>query len=126
MTKQTINLWGRELELNIIYDCYPGEEVLDTQKKALERILENHDVLEKAKANVQAYCVARDSEKIAPLPIENIFKYVVPNALYIQRTKDDKRIVGLMCDYRFNPEDGLSVIFCNEQLIDVGTQNLIL
>ena len=38
MTTNTIkvNVWGRELELKIVFDVYEGEDVLDNQNKALD------------------------------------------------------------------------------------------
>ena len=55
----------------------------------------------------------------------NIFKYVMPYSLYVRRSASSDRYVGLMCKYRFNPEDGLAVLFKNEELYDIGTSDIL-
>ena len=31
MSKNAFTVWGRDFELDVIYECYPGEEILDSQ-----------------------------------------------------------------------------------------------
>ena len=126
MNKQPLTIWGRDFELDIVFDCYRGENILPAQTDALNKILQNIDLINQAKSSVEAYCIQRDSESIQSKVIENIFKYVIPKSLYIQRTKDNKRVVGLMCNYKFDAEHGLVVVFENEKLKGVGNQDLVL
>ena len=39
MNKTKITIWGRDFELDVSMECYPGEIVLDSQKSALEVLL---------------------------------------------------------------------------------------
>ena len=126
MNKEKISIWGREFEIEIVYDCYEGELVLPAQEEALKRILENIEVINNAKAELEAYCLKENSPEIGSERIDNIFRYVIPKALFIQRPVDDKRIVGLMCEYKFDEENGIAIVFKNEVLNEIGSQNIIL
>lgn len=41
MSKCKINIWDRAFDLNVVYECYPGEDVLESQKEAFA-MLENN------------------------------------------------------------------------------------
>ena len=126
MNKQKVRIWGREFELEIIYDCYEGEQILPAQEEAVTRIFKIDNLFDSVKRDVETYCLAGNAEDIGSNCIENIFKYVMPKSLYIKRPRDDSRTVALMCAYKFNPDDGLAVVFKNEQLYQIGSSNIIL
>ena len=126
MSKQNINIWGRDFQLDVVFDCYADEDILDSQKVAFEKLISAHEVIENAKVDLERYCLARNGDEIGTATIENIFKFVIPKSFYIQRTTDTSRIVGLMCAYKFDIENGIAVIFKNEKMDKIGTQNIIL
>ena len=126
MNKQKINIWGRDFELEVVYDCYEGEDVLPVQTDALNQFLRVPDLIDTSKVKVIEYCLSRNSAEIGSNTIENIFKFVMPKSIYVQRSTDNSHIVGLMCDYRFNIDDGIAVVFKNEKFDAVGSQNIIL
>ena len=39
---------------------------------------------------------------------------------------EEKRIVALMCNYKFDIENGIAIVFENEKLKDIGIQDIIL
>ena len=57
--------------------------------------------------------------------IENIFKYVIPVSIYIERNKK-KRVVSLLCNYRFDEEHGIAITYENEKLKNIGPQDDVL
>ena len=127
MTKVSLDIWGRAFELEIVYDVYQDEEVLKEQVIAYERFIANAPhLLEEAECEVKKYCMRVNKEDILENEISNIFKYVKPKALYIKRNSGVDRIVALLCDYRFNPDDGIAIVFKNEAYFAIGTQNIIL
>ncbi|GHV00892.1 hypothetical protein FACS189483_11110 [Spirochaetia bacterium] len=126
MSKQKINVWGREFELDIVYDCYTGEEVLATQTDALANFLTKPELVNQSKSAVEKYCIERNADEVGSSVIDNIFKYVMPESLYVQRTKDGRHVVGLMCNYKYDIEHGIAVVFENEQLKYVDSQDSIL
>ena len=74
---------------------------------------------------VKQYCLKSNKADIGSDNIENIFKYVAPKYLYVARNKDS-RIVAIMCNYKFDPENGIAVVFENEKLNKIGMQDIIL
>lgn len=120
--KVKTKVWGRELELKVIFDVYEGEEILDNQKKALDMFLARKNLLEEC-VDVKKYIKKMDGDEISG-EILNIFKYVAPKSLYVKRN-EKKRIVALLCDYRFDEEDGIALLFENEKFVKIETQNII-
>lgn len=125
MSKERINIWGREFEMDIRYDCYTGEEVLDSQKAALTAFLQSEDSIQNALEQMKKYCLDHGGKEIGLSTIENIFKYVSPKYLYISRDLN-KHVVAVMCNYKFDQENGIAVIFENEKLKRIGKQDIIL
>ena len=155
-----LRIWGRELEIKEIYDCYDDEEVLTIQEEALDRFkkrlkgnnngdndandevnsdvdneVDNEDgnsisnsidncisIADDALEEVKKYCLAKDGDVIEGKKIDNIFKYVVPEKIFVKR---DGR-VALMCRYKFDMEQGIAVVFEEGKKVEVGSQDIIL
>lgn len=127
MSKQQFNIWGRILDLDIVYDCYSGESILDSQKSAFNEFCNQAEsVFENAKKKAEEYCLKTNRIEIGTDYIENIFKYVKPKTIYIKRSANCERVVAILCAYKFNPDDGIAIVFKNESFSAIGTQNIIL
>jgi hypothetical protein len=126
MNKQSINIWGRDFELEVVYDCYDNEQVLPVQTEALRRFLENTALLNTAKPEVEKYCRAKNADDLGAGLTENIFKFIVPKSMYVQRTTDNSRVVALLCAYKFDADNGLAIVFKNERFEKAGTQDIVL
>ena len=72
------------------------------------------------------YCYITNRSDITEKEISNIFKYVKPKAIYIKRDSVDERRVAIICSYRFNPDDGMAIVFKNEAFFQIGSENIIL
>lgn len=125
MNNIRLNIWGRVFELNIEYDCYSDEKILQTQRDAINSFVNNQNIIQDCLNDVKQYCQNRNTEKTELKDIENIFKFVVPKYIYIKRN-EEKRIVALMCNYKFDIENGIAIVFENEKLKDIGIQDIIL
>lgn len=126
MSKKKINIWGRSFELEIVYDCYQGEQVLPVQTEALRCFLENGSLVGQSLKAVEDYCMSRNAEEIEEQSIDDIFKYVMPQFIYVQRTAEGSHVIGLMCAYKFDIEHGIAVVFKNEAFEKVGSQDILL
>ena len=73
---KTLNIWGRDFDLEIYFDCYTGETISIEQKKALDLFLQNPQLISEAKEKVITYCLKRNAAEIGGT-IENIFKYLL-------------------------------------------------
>ena len=122
---KTLNIWSRDFNLEIYFDCYAGETVSIEQKETLDLFLKNPQLISDAKEKVISYCLKHNAAEIGDT-IENIFKYVIPQYIYVQKSPDKAHVIGLMCAYRFNPDDGLAVVFRNESFYEVGSQDIII
>ena len=123
MSKSVLKIWGREFELNVVYECYPGEEVLDSQRAEFE-MLNTTECIDAALENVKEYVIKTAGEQVAA-PIENIFKYVIPKSVFFFFYKKTPS-VAILCNYKFDLEHGIAVVFEHGKCKEVGTQDIIL
>ena len=120
-----MTVWGRELELGVTYDCYSDEEILEAQREAVKDFVKATEAINQALSSVVEYCLKRDGGKIGSNKIENIFRYVAPKYLYVVR-EEKKHVVAIMCNYRFDTENGVAIVFEDEKFLKIGTQDSIL
>ena len=125
MNNMKVNIWNREFELDIFYDCFPDEEILPIQKEAVESLIKAKSSIAAAKDNVEKYCLMNYGDEIEDNRIDNIFKYVIPTTIYGVRN-ENKRVVALLCNFRFDLEHGLAIVFENEKCVDIGSQDMVL
>ena len=127
MSKTTLNIWGRDLDVDIVYDVYQGEEILKAQRDAYENFLAaSAKLFAIAENEAKKYCIRINPDDIAEETITNIFRYVKPKAIFIKRYTGSERVVALLCAYKFNPDDGIAIVFKNETFAQIGTENIIL
>ena len=125
--KMKLKIWGRLLDIEVIYDSYRGEEILDNQKNALKKFITSLPHLSIiAEDKIKEYCIKINKNDITKDDLSNIFKYVKPKSIYVKRESGKDRIVALLCTYKLNPDDGIAVVFKNETFLKIGTENIIL
>ena len=117
-------IWNREFDLRVVFDSY-DEEVLPIQKQALEAFLKAENTIQESKKQLEKYILNDEYAEIEGNSIDNIFKYVIPTDIYIPRTPET-RTVALLCDYRFDEEHGIAIVFENEQFKEIGEQDIVL
>lgn len=116
-----MTIWGRDFDIKVIFDVYSGEEVLNEQKEALDTFCSKADAIFSDATDIEKYCIKNNRKEVGD-SITNIFKYVIPRSLFIKRDTK-KHSVVLMCDYKFDEEHGIAMIFENEKLAHIGTQD---
>ena len=121
MTKLNKMLWGREFSLSQSYLCDSDEDVLDSQQEAVQALIAAWNEVEQSKAAVEKYCLEHDGDATGE-KVENIFKYVMPTELLALRDQSEHK-VALLCNYRFDPEHGIAVVFKNEKFLKVTPQD---
>ena len=150
MNSLKIKIWGREFELGVAFNVFEGKEVTDAQKNALDLFLkanasnivsdENSAETQKqdkesmaeatlidiSKSAVEEYCLDNSNGNEIYNPITNIFKYVIPKYILVDNLCEVSRTVALMCNFKFDMEHGLAVVFRNEKFDEVGEQGLVL
>ena len=122
---QEMILWGRVFELKVEFEVYADESVLPSQEEALKKLLDHWDAVEGSLDDLKGYCLSENGTEIGSDHIDNIFRYISPTTLYVLRDPEP-RVVSLLCEYRFDPEHGIALRFENEQLTEIGFQDIAL
>lgn len=123
MSKVKLKIWNRSFILPILYECESDEEVLDIQKEAANLFVKNSKQLLSSDKDIISYCL-KDKKNSEVDDIQNVFKYVMPVSILVKRSKKD-HIVALMCNYKFDIEHGLAVVFKNEKYLNISVQDSI-
>lgn len=116
-------IWGREFSIEIVFDVFKGEEILPEQKQALDSFTIIADKILSDSTEIKKYCADHSNGEVT-LPIENIFRFVIPTQLFVTRMTDVRQVV-LLCDFKFDEESGCALVFENENLIKICTQEEI-
>lgn len=120
-----LSIWGRAFSLPVEYDCYEGETIIPAQINALESFIAHEEWIINAKKQVEAYCRESVIEDDKNPKKDNIFSYIRPVSIFVKHDSIHPR-VALMCDYRYDIEHGLAVVFSSEGKVTVGIQDIIL
>ena len=123
MSSRKIKIWGRELELNIVMECYPGEEILKEQQEILEWLLSSN-MLDSALESLNVY-VKKTATIDITIPIDNIYRYVMPKTIFVPHKKTNPTI-AILCNYKYDMEHGIAIVFENGCFKDIGTKDIIL
>lgn len=116
-----MTIWGREFDIKIIFDVFSDEKILPEQVEALESFCNvMYDLLADS-TEIEKYCIKNNRIEIGDT-VSNIFKYVIPTSLLVKReTRMHK--VALLCDYKFDEEHGIALIYENEELVHISSQD---
>lgn len=125
MSKSKITIWGRAFELSVVYECYAGEEVLESQREAFAMLEDNATEVTESLEAVKKYVCKTGAGQLADDTIENIFKYVMPKSIFVPHIKKH-RIAAIMCNYKFDMEHGIAVVFENGNFKKIGAQDIVL
>ena len=125
MSKEKMTIWGRDFELDVCMECYPGETVLDSQENALTALLKAADSIETAKKQVEEYVMANNKHSFPDGKMDNIFRYVMPVSILVPHNKK-RSLAAILCNFRFDMEHGLAIVFENGAFQSVGPQDSIL
>lgn len=118
MNKKIV-IWDRTFNLPINFDCYDDEEILDLQLDAIKEFKLSKDSQEECKD-----ALIKRIKRNGSIDVDNVFKYVRPIELYVQRNKK-KKIVGIICAYKLDMEHGLALVFENNNFSKIGGQDVL-
>lgn len=124
MNKVRINLWNREFELVVSFSCYPGECITDMQKDAIMDFCKHTTGIEDALDELKNYVEKTLDSAVRAVEIDNIFKYIMPKSIFVPRT--EQKEVAIICNYKYDMEHGIAIVFENERLKEIGMQDIIL
>jgi len=117
-----INIWQRDFDIELVYDIFPGETASKEQEDAFSKFISNKKQISDSLVDIEKYCLEENGREIGTDTIDNIFKYVVPESIFVKR---DGR-VAIMCKYRFDLEHGIAIVFREGKLEQIGKQDIVL
>ena len=120
-----LTIWGREFILPVAYRCHDGDNITKAQIEAVDAFGNNLQLIEQSKIYVEQYCREDVLDDGNNLKKGNIFSYIKPEYIFVKHDEQRPR-VALMCNYRYDPEHGLAVVFSADGKITVGLQDIIL
>ncbi len=120
---KTFNIWGRDFNLEVMFGNLEDKDAKPIQIAAWEEF--NIEIVNSCLKDVEEYCLKHNADEIGTSKIDNIFKYVIPESIYIKNTKDNSHVVALLCAYKFDEDNGMAIIFKNGSLYKIGTQNIV-
>lgn len=139
--QQKIKIFGKERVIILSIDGNENGEFQDAQKEAYSNLVDNmENIMTKAEEAIfdyyqEVYMEYRDmveadeADKIAPI-IENkeeLGNLVEPTQLIIRRVRNNGiRRLGLLFDCTWNIEHGLAVKIEDEEVVEVGFQDIVL
>lgn len=123
MNKIKLNIWGREFELSIGYQNFPGEEVTKIQEDTLAAI-PSVDFSE-ARTGVEKYITQYFSTELGDDDLSNIFRFVIPKSILIMRS-EEYRLFAVICNFKLDMEHGIAIAYKDEAFVVAGPQDLVL
>ena len=124
MIKYTMNIWGRKFELPVMIKQYDGEEITEIQKETVEKFQHCEEVLNASKQSIEQYILENGLRNHNIYEVDNIFKYVMPKSFYVPNA--EKRVIVLFCNFKYDLENGIALIFEDEKLKEIGPEDLAL
>lgn len=120
-------MWGRSCKVNLVFDCYAGEEIDVVQEETIADFEANIEQYTQCGLKaIKKYIVENYKNIIDDETIPNVFKYVVPKTVYVSKDPSKKKVIGILCHFRFDDEYGLAVKFVDGQVAEVGGEHIIL
>ena len=124
MNKIKMNIWGRDFDLPVMIKQFKGKEITDIQKDAVEKFTSCEKVVNEAKNDVEKYVIKNGLKDMGMDSVGNIFKYVIPKTISVPKAK--KRVVAIMCNFKFDMEHGMAIVFEDEKIKKIGPQDIVL
>ena len=123
MSKISLMIWNREFDLEVKYYNFPDQEVSDNQRKTAENIrnVDFNQVLNE----VKEYIKNNNNNMLAEKDIINVFKYIMPKKFLVFRS-ENIRVFSIICDYKFDMEHGIAIMFENEKFTFIGSTDEVL
>ena len=119
-----MEIWGRMFSVKVKFRCHSGEKVSVNQIAAFEKFVSKPQWIKNAKKQVEDFCKVQVEEDSSNQKKDNIFSYVRPDYIFVDRS--DVPNVAIMLNYRYDEEHGLAVVFDHNGNVTVGLQDIIL
>ena len=120
--KLDVTLFGEKFTLPVRYDVFCGENVLDSQKYALEMFLGKADELLADSKEVKNYIENKKQTKV-----HDLLEELIPECIYVERNDIDRYAAVFLSGIDENGKrtrDSLAIEFRNEEFYRVGDRSV--
>ena len=120
--KLDVTLFGEKFTLPVRYDVFCGENVLDSQKYALEMFLGKADELLADSKGVKNYIENKKQTKV-----HDLLEELIPECIYVERNDIDRYVAVFLSGIDENGKrtrDSLAIEFRNEEFYRVGDRSV--
>lgn len=120
--KLDVTLFGEKFTLPVRYDVFCGENVLDSQKYALEMFLGKVDELLADSKEVKNYIENKKQTKV-----HDLLEELIPECIYVERNDIDRYVAVFLSGIDENGKrtrDSLAIEFRNEEFYRVGDRSV--
>lgn len=120
--KLDVTLFGEKFTLPVRYDVFCGENVLDSQKYALEMFLGKADELLTDSKEVKNYIENKKQTKV-----HDLLEELIPECIYVERNDIDRYVAVFLSGIDENGKrtrDSLAIEFRNEEFYRVGDRSV--
>jgi hypothetical protein len=120
--KLDVTLFGEKFTLPVRYDVFCGENVLDSQKYALEMFLGKADELLADSKEVKNYIENKKQTKV-----HDLLEELIPECIYVERNDIDRYVAVFLSGIDENGKrtrDSLAIEFRNEEFYRVGDRSV--
>ncbi|EPO8198018.1 DUF6985 domain-containing protein [Acinetobacter baumannii] len=127
-------LWLRPYEIEIFHTLYSielnvytyeddGSDITQNQRDTFINFeLNKKNILDNVEKEIQKYCY----EKFQIAELEGIKKVILKYLKIIHTEVGEDRKLGFIFDSIFDPELSIGVLVINEQVVEVGVQDIVL
>lgn len=122
--KMNVILWGREVELEVYFEQLDFDEPTAVQLDALSRVDAIWHHADDAIPSIVEYAKNVALEIGRQFDVDAWYILVHPTTLFIAEA--DERVAAILCEFDLDPEHGLAVVFEDERLVAVGSQDIAL
>lgn len=122
MKKCNIELGGKKISLNVVFDCYDDEPITDKQQESLELFEESKCFIDAIETPLVRYIKNASGKTVLE---SELVKYISPKCLYVCRENNNRKI-AILCDSTFDEEHGIAIVFTNEKCTGIVGQDEIL
>ena len=119
-----INIWGKDFNIQILYECKEGEIPTENQKQALEMLQEkiNEKVVNEQGSNDIQHYLSSQKEIMTFIKSINdeevniedsVLDYLKPVEMHILNEKE--RVIDIVCDFKLDMDHSVLIRFKNEK-----------
>lgn len=120
------NFLNREIDLKIYFDVFDNEEITILQNKTFHQFMDNiKEIFIKSYNALKDYC---NKNYNIELDETNFYKYIMPKQIYIKRESKGKEYCkfAILCNFKDDIENGLAIVWVNNEIEEIGMQDIIL